>query len=148
MNETIYDTGTIAWALQRAREASEIPRYREKIDPLKKLLIFINDWCKRGQFDQEQIDYCNEKFTKLFNEKSLQVGKEKAYGELVRIFLNFYDNLGYFEYPTKFIMSYLISMAKRDIRKIDEGVLLQELIKQDLPSLNSYLDKIFKDGEE
>lgn len=143
MNDTIYDAGTIAWALQRAREASEIPRYRGKIDHLKQLLYFINDWCKRGEFDEEQTDYCNEKFTDLFNKKSLQVGKEKAYGESVRIFLNFYDNLGYFEYRTKIVMSYLIRKAKRDIKKIDEGILLQELIKQDLP-----LEKIFKDGYE
>lgn len=129
MNETIYDTGTIAWALQRAREASEIPRYREKIDHLKQLLSFINDWCKRGQFNEEQTEYCNEKFTKLFNEKSLQEGKEKAYAEAVHVFLNFYDNLGYFENKTKMVMSYLIKRAKEDIRRADQQVLFHELTK-------------------
>lgn len=101
MNDIIYDAGTMAWAMQQARECLKIPRYREKIDHLKQLLSFINDWCKRAEFDQEQTDYCNEKFTELFNKKSLEVGKEKAYLEVIRIFLNFYDNLGYFKYQPK-----------------------------------------------
>lgn len=139
------DTATITWAIQQARESLKIPRHRAKIDHLKQLLSFINDWCKRGKFDQEQTDYCNEKFTELFNKKSLEVGKEKAYAEVIRIFLNFYHNLDYFKYPkeTKMVMSYLIRMAKRDIKKIDEGILFHELIKQDLP-----LEKVFKDGYE
>lgn len=32
MNDTIYDAGTMAWAMQQARESLKIRRYQEKID--------------------------------------------------------------------------------------------------------------------
>lgn len=101
MNDIIYDTGTIAWAVQRAREASDIPRYREKIDHLKQLLSFINDWCKRGEFDEWVTDFCNKNFTEMFNEASPKIGEVKAYIQAGISFLNFYKKIDDLKYNIK-----------------------------------------------
>lgn len=101
MNDTIYDTGTIAWAMQQARESLKIPRYREKIDHLKQLLSFINDWCKRGEFDEWETNFCNQTFTKMFNEASPKIGDEQAYSQAVNSFLNFYKKIDDLKYNIK-----------------------------------------------
>lgn len=101
MNDTIYDTGTIAYALQRAREASDIPRYRQKIDHLKQLLSFINDWCKRGEFDEWETNFCNQTFATMFNEASPKIGEVQAYNQAVNSFLNFYKKIDDLKYNIK-----------------------------------------------
>lgn len=116
MNETIYDTGTIAWALQRAREASDIPRNRQKIGYLKQLLSFIGYWCKRGEFDEWQADFCNKKFTKMFNQISTEIGEEKAYSQLILSFLEFYQQLDDLKYPKEIIVPFLDKYDFKEFR--------------------------------
>lgn len=82
------DTGTIAWAIQRSREAFPQPIPLKKQDYLKNLTNLINEWCKYQ--DDCMKSYCIKRFTEKYKEYCDTMPNGSAEIQATIDFMNFY----------------------------------------------------------